>query len=199
MSNLQPYIDPTGKMSAEQINAQNITAILQELNQGVDATDIQRRSIQPGQFRLLSYQPGPFSLNYNSSSVPIQVPAGGYSSLVLNFTNNGLTTLAGQTFLPVLYVDLFIDPPDTSSTANIYANSGNNVYPGGSNITSAMQNLTFSWYLRNSTPVATNSVVSYVFMIRNQDSANHYYWISTQVLLPADNNLNNGNTAVYLP
>lgn len=192
MAQLQPYQDPTGTMSAEAVDAKNIDLIMQEMNRGIDATTIQRRSIQPGQFRILAYQPNPFRLHAGST-----LAAGSYATLVVNFFNNGLTALSGQTFLPVFYVDLFVDPNSTSTTAGIYAS--NSVYPDGSNITTALQNLTFAWYLRNATPGTSQDVVSYVLEIRNQDSAAHAYWVSIQLLLPADANLNNGNTAVYLP
>lgn len=199
MGQLQPVQDTTGTMSSVEINTQAINLIMQEMNRGVDATTIQRRSITGGQIKVIAYQPSPFSLSF-SGTTPIQVPAGSYSSLVINFTNNGLTSAAGQTLLPICYVDLFVDPPDVSSTANIYANSGKSVYPDGVNVTTAMANLTFTWYLRNSTPAGSgNALFSYVFTIRNQDSAAHFYYISTQILLPSDGNLNNGNTAVYIP
>ena len=211
MTLLQPYQDPTGQMSAEQVDAQNISAIMQTINSGTDASTIPRRALTPGQISLLAYVPGPISMNYDGSGNPLKVDAGDYSVLSLSFSNNGLLNQAtpggqispGQTFLPTLYVDLFIDPPDTSSTNNIYTNSADNLYPGGANITTALQNLTFTCYLSNSTPGPGSPyygqyLFTYILTIRNQDSANHYYWISIQPILPADANLNNGNTA-YRP
>lgn len=179
-------------MTQEEINKKNIDLMMQEMNRGVDATSIQRRAIKPGQISVLSYQPGPVKLHVGAT-----LAAGSYATLVFNFTNNGLTATAGQTFLPVWYIDLFVDPSDTSSTKAMY-DSGY-IYPDGSNVTAAMANLTFTWYLRNSTPSTSQSVVSYVIGIRNQDASPHAYWISAQLLLPADGNLNPGSVARYLP
>jgi hypothetical protein len=166
--------------------------MMQEMNRGVDATTIQRRAIRAGQISVLSYQPSPIKIHAGST-----LGAGLYAATVINFANNGLTAAVGQTFLPVFYVDLFIDPSDTSSTTKMYASGF--IYPDGANVTTAMANLTFSWYLRNSTPGTSQDVVSYVLEIRNQDSVAHAYWVSIQLLLPADGNLNPGSTASYLP
>lgn len=198
MAQLTPVTDPTGQMSQEEINTQAISLIMQEMNRGVDTTTIQRRSITPGQLRLLSYQPSPIQLLTTVGSGTIT--AGSLGLRVINFSNNGLTAAAGQSFLPIFYIDLFVDPSDTSSTANMYKNSAVNVYPDGTNVfSSGLIKLTFTWYLRNSTPGTTSDVVSYVVSVVNNDSSSHTYWVSIQLLLPADANLNNGNTAVYLP
>lgn len=192
MGNIQAFEDATGQMSPEQVDAENIRIIINEWNRGPDVTDIPRRAILAGQIKVISYQPGPIKLHGGST-----LANGSYSSLVLNFDNNGLTSAAGQTFMPTFLVDLFVDPSDTSSTSAMYASGY--AYPDGTHVTSAMQNLTFTWYLRNSTPGTTQDVVSYVLAIRNQDSSPHAYWVSCQLLMPADGNLNEGNTAVYLP
>lgn len=192
MGQLQPVQDTTGQMSQEEVNSKAISLIMQEMNRGVDATTIQRRAITAGQIKVLAYQIPPVKLHAGST-----LAAGSYSTLVLNFQNNGLTSAAGQTFLPIFYVDIFVDPSDTSSTAAIYASGY--VYPDGTNVTTAMANLTFSWYLRDSTPGTTQDVVSYVLQIRNQDGSAHAYWAVIKLLLPADGNLNPGSNAVYLP
>lgn len=192
MSNLQPYQDPTGQMTAEQINAEDIKAIMQQLNNGTDASSIPRRSLHPGQISLLAYQVDPFKLHVTTT-----LAAGAFSQAVVNFGNNGLTSASGQTFLPVFYIDLFVDPPDTSSIAALYA--GGYIYPGGANVNVNMAKLNFSWYLRNSTPGDPDDVVSYVVIINNEDASAHTYWVVIKMLLPADGNLNPGGDAAYLP
>lgn len=192
MSQLQPSIPVAGESQVE-LNTQDIANIMDELNRGIDTSNIARRSLFPSQFRVLSYQPNPIKIHTTAT-----LASGSYASVVVNFANNGLTNAVGQTFLPVMYVDLFIDPPDTSSTDNLYANSENNLYPTGSNITTAMANLTFWSYLMNSTPGTDQDVVSYVYQIKNNDSVAHAYWISINLLIPADGNINEGGVANFL-
>lgn len=198
MSNISPFVDSTGQMTPQQVDAENIKAIMQEMNRGTDTTTISRRSILAGQLSVFEYTPGPISMK-TSGGVPGQIAAGEYHSLALNFINPAQTTDAGQTFLPSMYVDLFIDPPDTSSTDNLYNNSGAYIYPDGASVTSGMAKLNFSSYLRNSVPPGNNNIVEYVYMINNQDSSPHYYWISVTLLFPADGNLASGDAGNYLP
>lgn len=193
---ISPFSDTSGAMSQEEVNARNISNIIEVLNRGIDSRQIPRRSIPASGLKIFFYQPSPIKLHTGAT-----LAAGAWFTVVANLQNSGQTnSLVGQTFLPVLYVDLFVDPPDTGSTANMYANSGGYVYPDGGNISAGMSNLTFTPYLRNSTPGVTGQdVVSYVFQIRNQDSAAHAYWMVPKILLPADDNLNSGTGGNFLP
>jgi len=194
MAQLQPTTDPTEKMSQVELNKQDIKNIMDELNRGLDPTSMARRSVLASQLRVISYQPSPLKLHSGST-----LAAGAYAELVINFQNNGLTANdVGQTYLPVFYVDLFIDPSDTSSTDNMYANAVGDIFPDGANMTSGKVSVNFTWYLRNSTPGTDEDLVSYVLAIKNSDSAAHAYWASVQLLLPADGNLNEGDVASLL-
>lgn len=192
MAQLENFKDMTGTMPPDQVNAQNISAILDEMNRGFDPTVIPRRSILASSLRVIDYTIGAAKMHAGAT-----LAAGGFASLVINYSNTGQTvSQVGQTFLPVFYVDLFVDPPNT---ANLYGNSGAYIYPNGANVTTAMANLTFCWYLRNSTPGDSTSLVSYVLEIRNSDSAAHSYWIASSMLLPVDGNINPGGSSLLLP
>lgn len=195
MGELQPFTDPTGQMSETEIIRRDLDNLLREWNRGADASTIRRRALTPSQFKILSYHPDPIQLLNAAGGGSVGAGASGYRAL--NFTNNGLTNSAGQTFLPVFYVDLFVDPADTSSTSALYATGAD--FPTGGLITAGMLKLNFNWYLRNSTPGTDADVVSYVLEVTNNDAGAHAYWVSVQLLLPADGNLNPGGTAAYLP
>lgn len=191
MPQLQPSIDLTGDQDQVALNTQDIQTIMDEMNRGVDPTGIGRRAILASQIRVLQYSVNPTKLHAGTT-----LASGGTGSLVINFQNTGLTNLSGQTFLPIFYVDVFVDPSDTSSTANIYA--GGDIYPDGVNMTSEKQNFDFTWYLRNSTPGTSSDVVSYVLAVKNNGASAHAYWASIKLLLPADGNLNEGGVAAFL-
>lgn len=195
MAQIQRIEDPTGSKDLSELDSENINMIINEMNRGPDITSVPRRTILAGQIKVLSYQPNPIQLLTFGGSGTIGSGVTAYR--VINFTNNGLTNAAGQTFIPTVLVDLFVDPSATNTTAAIYA-SGSAV-PDGANVTSGMANLSFSCYLRNSTPGTNQDVVSYVVTAHNFDGSSHAYWVSIQILLPADGNLNPGGTAVYLP
>ena len=75
---ITPYIDASGQMTPQEIDAENIKSIMKEMNQGTDTTTISRRSLLAGQIKVFDYVPDPISIKTDNSGNPLTIAAGGY-------------------------------------------------------------------------------------------------------------------------
>lgn len=163
-----------GTDSSVDLLHRDMGVVFDELNKGVDVSQIGYKAITADKMRLLKGTIA--NLGFGT------VAAGSFSQpFLISVTSSG-GTYEGSVYLQTPYLDLWADPSDT---VNLYNNTVSYPYSpiaagggvGGGGSLDNRDKLKINLYIRNSTNASVaGQIAQYVLQLYNGDSVSHTYY-----------------------